>query len=109
MELYLYSPSTPLRRAQEKFCVFYIYEFETSLCNFHRTYLSTCLKLSLRWFNSPHRKKNCNISVIQQDAQYLMINFIRNIQYLNMFRVSIVHLQERSYAVCCSLVCLDKL
>ena len=24
-----------------------------------------------------------------------------------MFRTSIVHLQERSYAVCCSLVCLD--
>ena len=24
-----------------------------------------------------------------------------------MFRTSIVHLQERSYAVCCNLVCLD--
>ena len=26
-----------------------------------------------------------------------------------MFRTSIVHLQERSYAVCCNLVCLDTL
>jgi hypothetical protein len=50
---------------------------------------------------------SCNISVIQQDTQYLMINFIRNIQQLNMFRNSIVHLHERSYAVCCNLVCLD--
>ena len=25
-----------------------------------------------------------------------------------MFRTSIVHLQERSYAVCCSLVCIDR-
>ena len=24
-----------------------------------------------------------------------------------MFRTSIVHLEERSYAVCCNLVCLD--
>ena len=24
-----------------------------------------------------------------------------------MFRTSVVHLQERSYAVCCDLVCLD--
>ena len=24
-----------------------------------------------------------------------------------MFRTSVVHLQERSYAVCCNLVCLD--
>ena len=24
-----------------------------------------------------------------------------------MFRISIFHLQERSYAVCCNLVCLD--
>ena len=24
-----------------------------------------------------------------------------------MFRTSIVHIQERSYAVCCNLVCLD--
>ena len=47
------------------------------------------------------------ISVIQQDTQYLMINFIHNIQQLNMFRTSIVHLQERSYAVRCNLVCLD--
>ena len=51
----------------------------------------------------------CNISVIQQDTQYLLINFIHNIQSLNMFRTSIVHLQERSYAVCCNLVCLDTL
>ena len=49
----------------------------------------------------------CNIYVIQQDTQYLMINFIRNIQQLDMFRTSVVHLQERSYAVCCNLVCLD--
>ena len=35
-----------------------------------------------------------------------MINFIHNIQSLNIFRTSIVHLQERSYAVCCNLVCL---
>ena len=48
-----------------------------------------------------------DISVMQQDTQYLMINFIHNIQRLNMFRTSIVHLQERSYAVCCDLVCLD--
>ena len=53
------------------------------------------------------RASFCNISVIQQDTHYLMINFIRNIQYLNMFRTSIFHLQERSYAVCCNLVCLD--
>ena len=26
-----------------------------------------------------------------------------------MFRTSVVHLQERSYAVCCNLVCLDTL
>ena len=49
----------------------------------------------------------CNIYVLQQDAQYLMINFIHNIQQLNTFRTSIVHLQEGSYAVCCNLVCLD--
>ena len=49
----------------------------------------------------------CNIYVIQKDTQYLMINFIHNIQQLNVFRTSIVHLQERSYAVCCNLVCLD--
>ena len=47
------------------------------------------------------------VSVIQQDTQYLMINFIHNIQQLNIFRSSIVHLQERSYTVCCNLVCLD--
>ena len=54
---------------------------------------------------------NCNpsIYVIQQDTQYLMINFIPNIQELNMFRTPLVHLQERSYAVCCDLVCLDTL
>ena len=51
----------------------------------------------------------CNIPVIQQDTQYLMINLIHNIQQLNMFRTSIVHLQERSYAVCCNFVCLDTL
>ena len=33
----------------------------------------------------------CNIYVIQRDTQYLMINFIHNIQQLNMFRTSIVH------------------
>ena len=49
----------------------------------------------------------CTISVIQQDTQYVMINFIHNIQYLDTFRASIVHLQERSYAVRCNLVCLD--
>ena len=31
-------------------------------------------------------------------------DFIQNIQQLNMFRTSIVHLQEHSYAVCCDLV-----
>ena len=36
-----------------------------------------------------------------------MINFIHDIQQLSVFRTSIVHLQERSYAVCCNLVCLD--
>ena len=51
----------------------------------------------------------CNISVIQQDTQYLMINFIHNIDWLNMFQTSVVHLQERSYAVCCNLVRLDTL
>ena len=49
----------------------------------------------------------CSIYVIQQDTQYLMINFIHNIQWLNMFWTSVVHLHERSYALCCSLVCLD--
>ena len=49
----------------------------------------------------------CNISVIQQGKQYLMINFIHNIQQLNTFQTSIVHLHERSYAVCCDLVCVD--
>ena len=49
----------------------------------------------------------CNVYVIQQDTQYLMINFFHNIQWLNMFRASVVHLQESSYAVCCNLVCLD--
>ena len=39
----------------------------------------------------------CNISVIQQDTQYLMSKFIHNIQQLNMFRTSIVHIQERSF------------
>ena len=48
----------------------------------------------------------CNVYVIQQDTQYLMIKFIHNIQQLNMFRTSIVHLQERPYAVRCNLVCL---
>ena len=42
-----------------------------------------------------------NIYVIQQDTQYFMINFIN----INIFRTSIVHLQERCYAVCCNLVC----
>ena len=36
-----------------------------------------------------------NIPVIHQDTQYLMINFIHKIQELNMFRTSIVHLQEQ--------------
>ena len=40
------------------------------------------------------------IHVIKQDTQYLMINFIHNIQELSMFWTSIVHLQERSYAAC---------
>ena len=50
-----------------------------------------------------------HVSVIQQDTQYLMINFIHNIWRLDMFRTSTVHLRERSYAVCCNLVCLDTL
>ena len=41
--------------------------------------------------------------------QYLMINFIHNFQELDMFQTSVIHLQERSYAVCCNLVCLDTL
>ena len=44
----------------------------------------------------------CNISVIQQDTQCFMIELIHNTWWLDMFRASIVHLQEGSYAVCCN-------
>ena len=36
-------------------------------------------------------------------------DFIHNIQQLNMFRASVVHLQEHSYAACCDLVSIDTL
>ena len=47
------------------------------------------------------RVSSCNIYVIQQDTQYLMINFIHNTWWLDMFRTSMVHPQERFQAVCC--------
>ena len=76
-------------------------------------YWRRLFRYRLVWFNleilNSENNVISNISGIQRDAQYLMINFIHNIQYLNMFRTSVVHLQERSYAVCCNLVCLDTL
>ena len=47
------------------------------------------------------RLSSCNIYVIQQDTQCFMITFIHNIWWLDMFRTSIVHPQERFQAVCC--------
>ena len=47
------------------------------------------------------RVSSCNIYVIQQDTQCFMIKFIHNIWWLDMFRTSIVHPQERFQAVCC--------
>ena len=41
------------------------------------------------------------IYVIQQDIRCFMIKFIHNIWWLDMFRTTIIHLQERLQAVCC--------
>ena len=47
------------------------------------------------------RAINCNIYVNQRDTQCFMIEFIRNAWWLDMFRTSVVHPQERLQAVCC--------
>ena len=43
----------------------------------------------------------CNIYVNQQDTQCFMIEFIHNTWWLDMFRTSMIHLQERLQAVYC--------
>ena len=43
----------------------------------------------------------CNIYVNQPDTQRFMIEFIHNTWWLDMFRTSMVHPQERLQAVCC--------
>jgi hypothetical protein len=43
---------------------------------------------------------SCNLYVIQLDRQYSLINFIHNTYWLNMFRTSTVHLQERFSSSC---------
>ena len=44
-----------------------------------------------------------NVYVVQQDTQCFcfMIEFIHNTWWLDMFRTSMVHAQERLQAVCC--------
>ena len=42
-----------------------------------------------------------HIYVVQQDTHCFVIEFIRNIWWLDMFRTSLVHSQERLQAVCC--------
>jgi hypothetical protein len=50
------------------------------------------------------RVSPCNIYVNQPDTQCFMIEFIHNIWWLDMFRTSVVHPQERLQAVCCRYV-----
>ena len=40
---------------------------------------------------------------------YVSIRYEGEGRTASMFRASVVHLQEGSYAVCCNLVCLDTL
>ena len=40
---------------------------------------------------------------------YVSIRYEGEGRTANMFRASVVHLQEGSYAVCCNLVCLGTL
>ena len=47
------------------------------------------------------RVSSCYIYVVQQDTQCFMIEFIHNTWWLDMFRTSVVHAQERLQAVCC--------
>ena len=47
------------------------------------------------------RVSSCNIYVVQQDTQCFMIEFIHNTWWLDMFRTSMAHPQERLQAVCC--------
>ena len=68
---------------------------------------------SAQQFSAPHvskteltlycmdRVSSCNIYVIQQDTQCFMIEFIHNTWWLDTFRTSMVHLQERLQDVCC--------
>ena len=59
------------------------------------------------WLRKERGSKNIlinwtgNICVIQPDTQCFMTEFIHNIWWLDMFRISVVHLQERLQAVCC--------
>ena len=55
---------------------------------------------NVKCINSYTRSQH-NLHVIQQDKQCFMIEFIHNIWWLEMFRTSIIHLQERFQAVCC--------
>ena len=41
------------------------------------------------------------VYVKQPDIQRFMIEFIHNTWWIDMFRISVVHLQERLQAVCC--------
>ena len=47
------------------------------------------------------RISSCNIYVNQPDTQCFMIEFIHNVWWLDMFRTSLIQLQERLQAVCC--------
>ena len=46
-----------------------------------------------------------HIYVVQQDTHCFVIEFIRNIWWLDMFRTSLVHSQERLQAYAANLVC----
>ena len=47
------------------------------------------------------RVSSCEIYVNQPDTRCFMIEFIHNTWWLDMFRITMVRLQERLQAVCC--------